>query len=364
MRLWLPVLLAVSVVAPGSTRAFEIRPKRPVHEALTAEASLCMKASGSAQPRRCVSSLMGLEKGGAGKSELDLSKVGLGQIKIEELERSVTWPDDPTREVSVSGIAKFGAKMVQECGPYKNGIGGGLLCNSHYGTLQFFHGMASSSNEATSLTHEKIMAWTQFTYAVATGAIDTELDYCKQLRSSKTAISDALAPEGFFACTTPWRVGTLFRMTCKNPITSLKCTESINESGARKARLAAIGALLHVIQDSYAQGHARRGECDPAAAKGKPSTYDCLEISQFYSYAEQDSTLHALGDGPPIAGTNCVSADATVDDPILASATLLWFIANNTDPKTVSDYLRAHVFDLSKQPQPQAGPGACFKSAR
>src|SRR4051794_1126355 len=89
--------------------AFEIYPKNTIHEWITARAAVCAKSSSA--PKHCSP-----EKGSIDTSiRLDFSAVGLGPLTVGSLTAFVKWPDDPTRQVRLGTIAKFGAAMKIAC---------------------------------------------------------------------------------------------------------------------------------------------------------------------------------------------------------------------------------------------------------
>jgi hypothetical protein len=291
---------------------------------------------------------------------LDLSAITLGKVSVTELQVAVKWPDDPTAEVAGSSIAKFGTKMLGACAKYRDGINNGLLCNSHYGTLQFFHAMASVDGEPTGDTQQKVLEWASFLYGVASGKIPVEQSYCEYFSRETTKIATYLRPQDFFACTAakPWTIRTLFSFKCKNPLSSTTCTEKLD---SRTARVNALGALLHVVQDSYAEGHTARGNCaESQNAKLRISQVACNPIRQFHSYNLQDSGKHRLADAAPVWGTTCSTA-TQVEDPILSSAKVLWHVQHGTPLEDFQNYIKNHIFALDPMASARTGAGDCFE---
>lgn len=322
---------ACPVPAAQLAGAYEIKPKQPNHERLTAHAERCLAASAGRMPQRCA-----LPADAKAFADVDLdASIYAGAVR---------WPDDPTRQISATGIGKFlvnlGAerckKYVEPGKPF-----GGLLCNSHYGKLQFLHAMRSSADEPAEETRTKILAWTRTLFEVATGrGVDETTGYCAYFHG-RPELSDALAPAGFPFCddrTDPrsgktfkaWRVHTLFTLECRNPFSSARCTEIVGERGADLARKRAAGALLHLIQDSFSQSHTARGgnfPLGPYAAR-----VVCQPVRAFYDYGK-NSSVHSAGDKAPAFDlVECAREGGAVLDPITASAQMLWLIEQRADP--------------------------------
>jgi hypothetical protein len=153
--------------------------------------------------------------------------------------------------------------------PLHAGSGASLLARSHFGDLQFIHAMAERDGEIAYETRRRIMMWAEFTWRTSLG--EYKLD--RQLRE----LPIAGMPE-FFGHS-EWRVQDLF--TLGNP--PLR----------RYVHEVAFGSLLHMIQDSFAKGHAEREEAVSGATC--PDT-DQLpmpgRVREFHSYVGQDSSRH------------------------------------------------------------------------
>ncbi len=142
-----------------------------------------------------------------------------------------------------------------------------ILGRSHFGDLQFFHGMADRNGAKASETQAQLLAWASVAYRVATGAIDAQ----SPLRADATAQTLPLAIGD-------WSAMRLFR------------AKTMAETRAR-----ALGSLLHVIQDSYARGHVARVAAGSANAGA---------VTQFLSYVDQDEKKHAHDDSWGSGGTD------------------------------------------------------------
>jgi len=371
----LTVMMAALVASPLTTLPYEISPRKKVHETLTLMASDCLrKARQMATAPTCLPSPPVVRDDMDDKAFKDERPVyetnKLSAVSARELAEAVRWPDDPTDEVRGRLISrtifKFIVKMKWQCKEqYSNGMKDGLLCSSHYGPLQFWHAMASSSKESTTQTRDKMLAWAKFLYDVVAGDILGE-DYCRYWKEQRDKgngeLANILAPEKEFPCAgveEPWKISTLFSMSCEGPFSSKTCTEWLDP---RLARVTALGALLHMVQDSYAQGHASRGmaELIPGTKRVK-SKFECLPINQFYTYGEQDDKKHRQADFYPQPGLSCTGTSTGVVDPVQASATVLWYVQQEKGATALAEYLDKYVFLLAEEPEPQAGAGGpCF----
>lgn len=311
--------MGIAFLTPAS--AFNISAKGRVHERLTRLAELCLEAGQQAQcPLPAV--------------QRAFDKVDWKKSKYW---RAVRWPDDPTDQASSVSVVKFA--IIAGLGRCEKYVGtgkpfGGLMCNSHYGNFQFMHAMKSSADETTEGTKAIIGAWTQFAYRVASGRIDLEANYCSIIRAQGPLLSAALAPPEFPFCEDredngksfkAWSVRTLFTFHCRNPVSSAVCKETVGEAGRAQARLAATGALFHLIQDSFSSSHTGRSVINPTGPYA--AIVDCAAIQTFYFYtANKDN--HGAADKKPRFEENCRSK-APVLDPVTASAQMLGLIERN-----------------------------------
>src|SRR5262249_1972204 len=122
------------------------------------------------------------------------------------------------------------------------------------------------------------------------------------------------------------------------------------------------GAVLHVIQDSYSNSHARRGICGKTEADFVPvSRVTCSLALQFFSYASQGARLHKMSDQKPEYDVGCGPSGA-VHDPVTATANVLWLLARGESAEMLVGYLSRSVF-----PEPgkvdsisSANSGLCY----
>jgi len=261
------------------------------------------------------------------------------------------WSDDPTRQSDGSGLFKFGRNVaidgcVNYIGPWNTNPG--LLCNGHYGTMQFFHSMASlepgqtvaeAPDPSFETTADKIIGWTAFAFGVATGAPGPEKPFCEAARAYPAA-GPALAPATFPECG-KWAVRQFFGFRCSKPFTSKGCNVAVADADIPRV---ATGALLHMIQDSYSRSHTGRGEPRlPAKGDGsfeKPQVR-CRAVNVFYRYTLAQKKVHGAYDQAPEFLPECNVRDAM--DPITAGARMIWLVENRCDASWAKDLIREGV---------------------
>lgn len=238
--------------------------------------------------------------------------------RAREYLRGVFWNDDPCGQLfaHAEGLApSLGVKWYIDFRRAKAGQGGldcGLLGRSHFGDLQFFHGMASEDGIDAASTANVMLIWAEFLYGVASGAISGSTP----LRS--TGVSELL-----------------------NLPTPLLVSELFSSSRSSVTRARAAGALLHTVQDSLAAGHVGRD------ASG--------QIVQFYAYAGQDERKHAADDGWGARAGEVASLKGGAD-AVLASTVVLRHLRSGAPWSAVASYLTAGPWALSASAVP-SGPG-------
>lgn len=328
----------VAVPAAG----YKISIKGRFHERFTVLAERCLPVDGSF-PLKCA---------------VPASRKAFTDTPWHEGEywRASRWPDDPTRQTSSTGLFKFlGTVGMDQCiryvGPFNDFPG--LTCNSHYGTLQFFHSMASiqpgetvagGALEPAKQTVGKMLDWAGFSAEVAMGRLGNQ-NYCVTVRALPFA-GNSLAPPSFPYCDS-WTVATFYGFTCRHLLNSKKCPAELPDAEIRRA---ATGALLHMVQDSYSRSHAGRGEQIPDGPYDRAEVR-CQAISSFYRYDRKQKENHGDADRAPSFATDCASA--AVMDPITASARIIWFVRNGCDSTWVQDLVFWGVIRNSPTAIPQ-----------
>jgi hypothetical protein len=147
-----------------------------------------------------------------------------------------------------------------------------ILYRSHYGDLQFLHGMASLGEKAAQ-TQRKMMIWAEFAYKIAHGDIPS------------TVALDKVPVEGF-----PELIGIRER--------TVESLFTLGDPAFRQGpmiNLFALGTLLHMVQDTFSDSHSERGEeggvCDGTSVLRQPG-----KLKRFRSYALQDADKHKTAD--------------------------------------------------------------------
>lgn len=188
---------------------------------------------------------------------------------FHEFQRGVFWNDDPCGQLFLtttsvkpsSGLGWWSDfhSADKEAAPKKfSKLTCKLLGRSHFGDLQFLHGMANGDGVPAEQTRALILAWTHFTYDVAIGAVKPSADLAKVVEMSALPSFNVATPKALF-----------------------------NTSNEPSLRERAIASLVHTIQDSYAKGHTLR----TVNADGSFG-----DIEKFRSYANQDHDKHKRDD--------------------------------------------------------------------
>ena len=248
--------------------------KHPVHEAITLNAVECAAAPGAESS--CV--------------EVDAIR------KHQVLLYGTRWPDDPPfplNRASPPRISDCDPKVTlrstaqPKCwiGLFRDadktakrrlqthadqpafGPGDYLLYRSHFGDLQFFHAMAAYDGEIAAATRQRMRMWAQFLWGVATKTIPTD----RFIRTLGVPDLDLYFP-GDMTATNLFATGIV------------EVRKDLDK--------VALGVLLHMVQDSFSQAHAGRQPETGIACEAIPRFRQPGKISQFYSYAGQEGSLH------------------------------------------------------------------------
>lgn len=373
-------LCALAIPASDAS-AYELRPFRgalgfmSVHESLTYKSILCLNESPLEGQAACSDDRLGngafTWNPGAQVGRLTMGRKPVLQADLWD---AVMWPDDPLHKVQawhLAGITQFIVGMKRSCerrsNPSVTVAEVGLQCASHFGSLQFLHSMASRENETGQETLLKILEWASFLFQFAKGTIADDAPLCETLKSYG-GIGEHLGPTDTFICKPDARghvrtVGELFGFSCN--LSPYRCEQT---GTPRRHRISAIGALLHLIQDSYSQSHAQRGPCEVVDGR-VVSRISSQPISQFYSYGTQDSHKHAEADKwpwPDFGGELPRGVTGVSDHPVLAGARILRLLEQTDSTVAVlRSYLADHVYGLGDTTaiaqMPEATSGACFK---
>jgi hypothetical protein len=239
--------------------------------------------------------------------------------------RGVVWADDPEgllfdKEEDTSDYSS-GAIWYRHYSAGQGGDFSTLTARSHFGDLQFFHGMASSDSEAPATTKQHMLDWGRFLIDVAAGRTPAD-----------SKIEDVPAIKAMFPGTPKITIKQLFGFAKASDV---------------QARQRAVGALFHMIQDSFAHGHVER---DAAG-----------DIAEFHAYGSQDEHKHGEFDflggtknetlGDRLAKT--MGAPSAID----RCADVLTMIAQGKTTDDIVKFLDETVFKLAASAK-TAGPGA------
>lgn len=308
--------------------------KSPVHEAITLNALDC--TANPSDELSCVT----------------VSSVG----KYRSLLYGVRWPDDPPfvlnrrspprlsdcdvrvtlRSTSqpkcwldLFRAADKDAKQRLKANPDAPafGLGEYMLYRSHFGDLQFFHSMAAHEGEPASSTLQRMKMWTQFLWGIA----NQQLPRDRFLR-----MLDIPHLGGYFP----------------GDITATNLLASGIVEVRKDLDQVAMGALLHMVQDSFSQSHAARNPETGAVCEGLPRFSQPGSISGFYTYAGQEGSLHDHEDTHEALGLHTLQFSPNVVDASRAFLGL-W---QSRAPWTEAEKLFDCVFRLD-DPQTRASAG-------
>lgn len=167
---------------------------------------------------------------------------------------------------------KAKTKKITGCAAGKEYVRGNLMTRSHFGDLQFLHGMASEDGESPAKTQERILHWMEFAWKVATREIKGDAF----LRHIEIPTIQA-----HFGCS-EWRVSDIYILGRQDDKTGL----------IQQLHQIAFGSLLHTVQDSFAAAHTSRENatgvemCEGTGYERPP------RVVEFHTYAAQDGGLH------------------------------------------------------------------------
>lgn len=246
---------------------------------------------------------------------------------FQQFIRGVVWADDPKGLLfdSDADATNYSSALMWGM-EFKSGESGSfekdqsdLIARSHFGNLQFFHGMATSDTEAATVTKQHMLTWARFLIDVAANRI-----------GATTLMKDTPVKD-LFPANADWPVKRLF---CYAKGTDLE------------ARQRAVGILFHMIQDSYAHGHVERD-----GGSG--------DVTEFHAYGGQDEHKH--GDYDYFAkGTDLgdrISKTMGASTGLDRCANVLVMIAEGKTTDEIVNHIDAVILKLSPTAH-GAGPGA------
>jgi len=167
---------------------------------------------------------------------------------------------------------KAQTQEISGCSRAADSIPGNLMTRSHFGDLQFLHGMASKPDVHPVDTRAQVLDWLEFAWKVSSKEI-----------LPMTALKDVRIPtiQKHFGCT-EWRVVDLYLLGRQDAASGL----------VPQIREIAFGSVLHTVQDSFAAAHAER-EKEPTQQLCVGTTYAIpSRVVEFHAYGPQDGKLH------------------------------------------------------------------------
>lgn len=208
-----------------------------------------------------------------------------------------------------------------------------LLYRTHFGDLQFLHAMASADGLEASETNGLIMGWAEFNWRIMSG--DYRLDTLLASIDNPT-IKSRFGRSG-------WTVQDLY---------------TLGTPGLRPhIKDVAFGSLLHMLQDSFAEGHVERAS--PLASRSCPLGERALPapgfITEFHAYNHQDHGLHGEADSRGALQAHLQDSPDVVD----IGRHLLLAYRENRSWAEVEPYLQC-VFSVANSAK-VSSPGAQFR---
>lgn len=214
---------------------------------------------------------------------------------------------------------------------------GNMMQRSHFGDMQFLHAMAATEGERPDVTLDRVLMWAGFTWGVIEGryGLGTLLREIS-LPGWTDFFDNGQRVQDLFTVGRPWLRDHIDKV--------------------------AFGSLLHMVQDSFAEGHVHRREPQTGAmcADGRHRAHG--PIIEFHSYASQNHKSHREAD-QPLRAQRLVSRDEP--DAIDAGRTLRDMMrAQRTSSVSlwpeVKAYLAGCVFVLAPDAR-RASAGEAFR---
>ncbi|WP_340677122.1 hypothetical protein [Paraglaciecola sp.] len=371
LSIWKKLAFLATLVFFGNVHAFQFEflfIKDPVHQDMAEKALKCVALHPDANEINCESIDVS-----AAPEYINLDINGMTTLSVADIRESVVWADDPVRELRKRKLHKsllwVFRLLANECKDLRDGLKDGLRCSTHYGPLQFMHAMESVEQRPAKDTQKTILDWIEYSYKVAVNTADAtgyfnDKDYCSHFEMQEdSAFKNAMFPQdasgnALFPCNqhddTPWQLGTVFSFSCW--FGSVVCSE-YSFGNNYVARKAALGAILHAIQDSYSKGHTSRGGDSEEAI----NRYECSAIDQFQLYTEQNHDKHTEADtAPKDVSAVCFLENEDIHGPIRASAEIIRLFKQGEAADKVVSYLSKHVFLLTNDAK-KSGSTELFK---
>lgn len=362
----------------------------PVHEAMTLASLACANgtptaASATERPTlNCMHITEHLKDLGdaylryRSNKTRDLRSSNGGVYDLDEAREiidGVLWPDDPTRmHRNPTREVRAAVNHFHVCTKLQDQYlsCANRYCMSHFGNLQFFHSMVPAApwceearpgsptcELAGKPIEEGLEQWVKWLVRLAKGETQAtdhlftvekgfpqqvfDQQYCNREGGILWWKTLPMYPNSM-------RIEELLYTNC-DAVGAGKClVVPPTDHKARKTQRLAVGALLHMIQDSYAQGHTQRR---PADVRHAGSAFvACSPVERFHDYRAQvkdkiASEAHKSADKYPAWDASCMAVDRLIDDPVTAGANLIVMLREpKTQDQQIWDYLRLRVFGL------------------
>jgi len=238
---------------------------------------------------------------------------GASDKSLHQFLRGVIWPDDPEglffnnkKDVyNFSTGLGWGAALKKDPSKPEN-----ITARSHHGDLQYFHSMSPDASMPRQDVRKKMLQWAGFLVDVSAGKI-----------KPGTALS-TIGP-----------IAELFPN--RSTVSDLFVADS--SAADLYVRQRAVGALLHMVQDSHSHGHAKR------SSDGGIVSFHC------YSDPDHDRNEHALKDVWAPGATLKQRVDNTdgAADAVRKGSGLLALINAGKPRAEIMRFIEAEVFNLA-----------------
>jgi hypothetical protein len=232
---------------------------------------------------------------------------------------------------------KAQTQKITGCEKRKSLVRGNVMTRSHFGDLQFLHGMASEDGVDPNITRAKIIDWIEFAWKVSSREIKAD-QFLREINIG--------AIQAHFGCTA-WRVSDLYILGRQDPKSGLLL----------QIRKIALGSVLHTVQDSFAMAHTSRETMAPEGLCSSTGYKRPARVMEFHVYGLQDEALHDEQDS-----RSSMVGSSTADrwpEAVEATRALFAMHEDNIKWQEAKPYVDC-LFELAPEAQ-RSSPGAQFK---
>lgn len=265
----------------------------------------------------------------------------LGRKNVCRAEQTIRFATQPMCWYCLFKDAELKAQKndIEGCSKTPNGIPGNLMTRSHFGDLQFLHGMASAANVHPVATRAQVLDWLEFAWKVSSREI-APMTFLKNVQIPTV--------QKHFGCT-EWRVVDLYLLGRQDEKSGL----------LPQIREIAFGSVLHTVQDSFAAAHVER-EKNPTGQLCEGTGFAIpSRVIEFHAYGAQDGALHDHGDSREAMTLG--SADRW-PEAVEATRHLFELHADGAKWSKASMYMQC-LFQLSDNRR-HSSPGALYQRVR